>query len=175
MKETISLDKLLNMHNEILSIAQKNENLNDLLAVQDYKNYDVIQIKQKLQLLFKKFQAAKYLNKFPVETIKNSSFVYDVCNTQKQNTTTSYVENIVENHTDKEIWVTLFYNNTMILAHKLTKKEAVYFTNTFLLHKTEEKIAESLEICKTSLQKIKKSCLVKVWIELKDFLEENMY
>lgn len=175
MTEIISLDKLFSMPNEILNITKKNENLNDLLAIQDYQNYDVIQIKQKLQLLFKKFQAAKYLNKFPIEAIKNSSFVYDVCNAQKQNTKTSHIENAVQNHTDKEIWVTLFYNNIMILANKLTKEEAVYFINTFLLHKTEEKIAESLEICKTSLQKIKKSCLVKVWIELKDFLEENMY
>ena len=125
-------------------------------------------------MLFKKFQAAKYLNKFPMNTSRNSSFIYDVCNTAKQNTTRSCVENAVQNHIDKELWITLFYNNIMLLANKLTREEAIYFINTFLLHKTEEKIAESLEICKTSLQKIKKSCLVKVWIELKEFSEENI-
>ena len=61
----------------------------------------------------------------------------------------------------------------MVLSLKLTSDEAIYLINTFLAHKSEDDIAEMIGVSKSYLQKIKKSCIVKMWIDLKKFCEED--
>lgn len=54
----------------------------------------------------------------------------------------------------------------LLLFAKLTEQEAIYLTSAFQKHKTEENIADG------SVKKIKKSCLIKTWIEIQSLIEE---
>jgi len=64
-------------------------------------------------------------------------------------------------------WMTNFYNRILIIASKLTIQEATYLVDCFFSNKSEEVTCEKLRICRNTLQKVKKSCLIKTWVELK--------
>ncbi len=170
---TITLDKLLCIDSDLLEITKKYENQNYLLNDMDCSYYNINNVKSQLKTLFLKFKSAKYLNKFPIENNISLTSTYDIKLSASQKSTISQVDNAVTNYLDKQIWVSEVYDSLLILASKLTKSEAGYLIYTFLSYKSEETIAEKLGICKTSLQKIKKSCLVKMYVELENYIEND--
>lgn len=174
MNNTITLDKLLSIDSDLLDITRKYENQNYLLNDLDCSAYDLNKIKIQLKNLFLKFKNAKYLNKFPIENNVSLTPTYDVKISSSQRSTISQVDKAVMNYLDKQIWVSEVYDSLLILASKLTKSEAVYLIYTFLSYKSEEIIAEKLGICKTSLQRVKKSCLVKMYVELENYIENDI-
>lgn len=101
---------------------------------------------------------------------------YDIISNKEsftQRSTTSQIENAVQRYIDKQMLTTDIYYSIMKVSYKLTNDEVVYLINTFLIHKSEEDIAEIIGISRTHLQKIKKSCIVKMWVDLKQYCEEN--
>lgn len=83
----------------------------------------------------------------------------------KTNSINDPVSQYVEKNIDLNIWTRDFYNMILTLSTKLTFNEAIYLVDTFFDERAEEQISEKLQICRKSLQKIKKSCLVKIKIE----------
>lgn len=169
MDGIVTLNKLLEISNTISSNADQFSSVNQLLDEYVSNQYDCQDIKQKLLKLFAKFKSARYLYDFPVEENIKTTPNYDTREYSSQRSTASQVENAVARFVDKQLLTTDIYNSIIKVSYKLTKSEVVYLINTFLDHQAEESIAEIVGVSKTYLQKIKKSCLVKMWVELEKY------
>ena len=85
---------------------------------------------------------------------------------------TDMVSKFVIDKIDREKWSRDFYNCLINLSYKLTFNEAFYIVNTYFGKMTEEVISENLDISRNTLQKIKRSSLVKMYFEFKS--NENL-
>lgn len=164
MQDIVSLNSLLSLPDDILASADK---YGSLLQRDFYSNYDVKTIKAELMVKFNKFKNIKCSYDFPVDSnfIKSPSLMNQV-----NSSSLSYgsrVEQLVTKSVDNQIWVTNFYLLLLNVAKKLTREESNYLVLTFFVEESEEQISEELSISRSTLQKIKKSCLVKLWFELK--------
>lgn len=174
MNDIVTLDQLLNISKNISNNVEQNKIYNILLDENICNNYDIIEIKKKLQSLFTSFKSARYLYEFPVEcSISISANYEEKLGSFTQRNNISKIEQAIQKYTDKQLHTTNVYNTIMILSLKLTGDESIYLINTFLAHKSEDDIAEMIGVSKSYLQKIKKSCIVKMWIDLKKFCQED--
>ncbi len=173
MNELLTWDEVNGMYSKLMDTSKEYESCNELICEDELRGIDVVLIKKRLMDLFNKFRNCKYMVSYSV--IDNMRLIpsYERHEGQIPRRNVSQVEKAVTERIDKQIWMTEFYQSLMVVASKLTEAETVYLINTFITSKTEEVIAEKLNICKTSLQKIKKSCLVKAWIELRVFYKEE--
>ncbi len=171
MKSQFDVDKLLTLHSDLQDISRKYSDLNVLISDNIVKNYNILEIKQQLLFLFSKFQSARYFIKTPVE---DKSFVLSPSFARREgykHFNDSMVENAVATLIDNELLISSIYDHLITIARKLTLAEVDYFYYTFITHRTEETIAFKMGICKTSLQRIKKSCLFKLWVEYNDYFK----
>ena len=174
MNDIVTLDQLLNISKKISNNVEQNKIYNILLDENICNNYDIIEIKKKLQSLFTSFKSARYLYEFPVEcSISISANYEEKLGSFTQRNNISKIEQAIQKYTDKQLHTTNVYNTIMILSLKLTGDESIYLINTFLAHKSEDDIAEMIGVSKSYLQKIKKSCIVKMWIDLKKYCEKD--
>lgn len=170
MKNDLSLELLLDLPNKILNASNDNTSYLDLLSDDLVKKYFYSNLRKDLDKVFQKFKDYKYL----YSTNENYSLSSSMKNLDNIvvsfNRNNDKVSNYVMKQVDLEIWASDFYNSLLSISNKLTYNEAIYFVDTFFCGKTEEFISEKLLICKASLQKIKKSCLVKVYFELNCYM-----
>lgn len=173
MDNVVTLKQLLNISNTIKDNSSINKQFNELLDVYICNQYDIVDIKDKLDKLFSSFKSARYLYDFPLEDSVNISPNYEYKESFTQRSTESKIENAVQRYLDKQIETTDIYYSLMKVSYKLTGDEVIYLENTFLTHRSEEDVAELIGISRTYLQKIKKSCLVKMWVDLKQYCNED--
>lgn len=173
MDGIVTLNQLLNIKDLIADNSKSYSDDNELLEDYVLGQYDTIHIREELLKLFADFKSARYLYDFPLdENIKiTSSTSNHEVSTQKN--TTSQIEKAIEKYIDKQLLTTDIYNSIIKVSYKLTNDEVLYLTYTFLTYKSEEYIAELIGISKSYLQKIKKSCLIKLWTELKKYCKED--
>lgn len=173
MDGIVTLNELINISDYIKSASETNEEYNELIDEKICDNYDITDIKNKLVELINKFKSARYLYEFPIgESIKVTP-TYERDESFHQRNNVSQVEKAIERKVDKQLLTTDIYNSIIKVSYKLSNSEVIYLINTFLTHKSEEDIAELIGISKTYLQKIKKSCLVKMWTDLKQYCETD--
>lgn len=175
MELDLTFEKLVNFPIDFLTKSEKYYEYVETLSTYSLNNYDVKEIRSKVEKIFIRFKDAKYVYKYPIESemIKITPS-YQLREVMSQRSNVSQDESIVARRCEKEYWIVSFYSILMdIIATKLTKEEAIYLIDTFFKSKSEEYIAEKLAMCKGTLQKHKKSCLVKVWVELKALIEEE--
>jgi hypothetical protein len=168
MDELVTVNQLLNIGNTITLNAEKNKEYNELIKEKVCDQYDIISIKKKLINLLDDFKSARYLYDFPVEESIKMTPPYELRESSHQRSGISQIEKAVERHLDKQIQTTEIYYSLIKVSNKLLGSEATYLTNTFFTHKSEEDIAELLNISKTYLQKIKKR-----WTDLKQYCEKD--
>lgn len=173
MNNVVTLNQLLNVSSTIQDNASKNAEYNELLDNYVCMQYDILSDKEKLDKLFSSFKSARYLYDFPLEEQVSITPSYEYKESFTQRSITSQVENAVQRYVDMQILTTDIYYSIMKVSYKLTNDEVIYLINTFLAHKSEEDIAEIIGISRTYLQRIKKSCIVKMWVELKKYCEEE--
>lgn len=173
MDFTLTLDKILELPNDILKASEKYNEYSELLRKKVYDDYDFKELRENIEEKFDKFKDAKFLYNFPVESNIRTTPTYQVREGSTSNTPISKVEQAIVKKVDNQIWMNEFYNSLMTVAAKLTLQEAYYLVDSFFSHKSEEIIAEKLGICKMTLQNVKKSCLIKLWIELRTLDEED--
>ena len=65
MNGIVTLDQLLNISKNISNYVEQNKVYNILLDENICNNYNIIEIKKKLQSLFTSFKSARYLYEFP--------------------------------------------------------------------------------------------------------------
>ena len=137
-----------------------------LLSKDIVEQYDTKELKDKISLLFQKFQNISSMYQFPREVSISSNL--QLRENMFTNNVTDKVGNLVIKIVDEQIWATKFYYKILEIASKLTHEECVYMIDTFFRRITEENLSEKLGICRNTLKKIKKSCLIKMWANLED-------
>ncbi len=175
MDNVVTIDQLLNVSKTVTEHAKEETENNQLLDEYICNRYNILNEKKKLIKLFSIFKSAKYLYSFPIEESIKTTPVYEKRLGTAQRITPSQVDSTVERHLDKMIFITELYNTLIILSYKLTISEAIYLINTFLTHKSEDDIAEIIGISKTYLQKIKKSCIVKMWTDFNKYCKNDYW
>lgn len=173
MNGIVTLNELLNINDAIEKMAEKNIESNELLTERICEQYDIVDIKKKLTNLFIDFRSARYLYNFPVSDSIRTTPVYQKDESFHQRSNVSQVENAVARYVDKQILTTNIYHSILSVSSKFIDEEVIYMINAFLVRKSEEDIAEILGISKTYLQRYKKSCLVKMWTELRQYCEDD--
>lgn len=120
-------------------------------------------MKKELFYYFERFKDIKYYYKFPKNVYSKISLQNNV--SKYNNHINDIVGNLVENSSTDSVWLENFYKCMLNISSKLTFQEAIYLVDTFFVGHSEEMISEKLGICRATLQKIKKSCIVKLWLE----------
>lgn len=175
MDNIVTFQQLLNIEDTILANAKSREIYNEALKEYVTDQYDYLMFRKKFINLFAQFKSNRYLYDFPVEENVKITSCYEEKIGFTQRSNVSQVEKAVTRHLDKLLLTTDIYNAIMKVSFKLTGWEAIYLNNTFfpLKPKSEEKIADLIGISKTYLQRYKKSCLVKMWVELEKYCEKD--
>lgn len=173
MNNMMTLNHFLELPNECLKRAEQYDEYSELLRKSVYEQYDAKELKEKIIKKFQQFRDAQFLFKYPVELNIRTTPIYQLREGTPTNSYVNQIEMMVEKGFDAELWAYRFRDIVLTVATKLTLQEARYFVDFFFGHKPEDIIAEKLGICRQTLQNIKRSCLVKVWIELKVLDEDD--
>lgn len=124
------------------------------------------------------FYYEKILHKL-FDSLKTSKYLYNSLNNEKN----VVIKNLLKESNQKEfakviniytnipLNTDLFYSLLKINL-KLTGDEIIYFKNTFLFNRSEKEVAELVGISMNYIPKIRKSCIVKMWIELEKYCKK---
>lgn len=163
----LTLENFLELPNLVLKISESEENeYLDLLSVTKCNQYYYSDLKKDLKEYIRKFNDVKYNYGIGEEIwIKSSNF--DIKENKITRSNNDKVSSYVNTKIDNELFAVDVYNKIISLAHKLTKYEALYFIEAFFKNSSDEYISEKLKISRNGLQRIRKSCLVKMFLEFK--------
>ena len=169
----LTYSQLLNFPDAFMEKSAKYYQMVELISKEQCDKYDVKELTDKVEKRFKMFKDAKYIYKYPEEkyytSITPDYTAREIIPTANKGSKHSKKIDIVS---DNQLWVEKLYYSLMdTITTKLTKQEAVYLIDCFFKNIGEEEIADKLSICKVTLQRIKKSCLVKVWVEMEALVE----
>jgi len=165
MELNLTFNKLVELPERILEQTKEYGDIIDYLSPMEMSHYDYKDALDTITYLVSKFKDAKFKYNFPVEnSIKINASVG--INVNRKNLSDK-VGDMVANRIDNQLWVKQLYCALLEAAPKLNKNEAIYFVDSFFKNISEERIAETLMTSRLTLRnKIKKSCIIKLWIEL---------
>jgi len=178
MDLSLTYTMLLNFPDDFIKNANKYCDLTEMISKRECDKYKLKDLKDNVNKQIQLFKDTKYLYKYPNEKYN----VPITSNLQPREVTaprklSSQQEDIIDPNINRQIWATKMYYSLMdSLTTKLTRQECIYFIDCYFRKTCEDDIAEKLSMCKDTLQKIKKSCLIKVWTEieaLEDYYEEQ--
>lgn len=154
----LTFEILHQLPDEILNVASdpKNSYL-ALLEESTYKQYYYPGLRTDLLNIIKEFNDIKYSYSANSSSIRCIS-TYEIRENMFLSNANDKIGNFIAQKVDSEILAVNTYNRILSLACKLTFEEA-----------TSEKIGFS----RTFLQKVKKSCLVKMYFEFSDLLNNS--
>ncbi len=163
--DTLSLEKLLELPNKVIKISESEQNKYlDLLSQNTCNKYYYTDLKSDLKDYFCRFNDFKFVYSMPNEMPLSASS-YELKENKFVRNAPDKTLNYIANKVDEEIFTVDTYNRVVSLAYKLTKSEAIYFVYSFFSDETDDYICENLQISRNGLQKIRKSCLVKMFLE----------
>lgn len=171
MDFSLTLDKILEFPNEIIETTKKYDEMSEIISIAICDMYDTKELASNVNKLFDKFKHIKYSCNFSVESTIKITSTYGLREGSCQRGRTSQGENIITREIDNILWATKFYDTVMFTCQKLTNQEAIFLTYTFIKNKSISDVAEKLEVCTRTVHHIKKSCLIKLWGELKSLDE----
>lgn len=160
--ETINYEKLLELPNDMVHISESNSYLS-LLSDEFCNKYYYTQLKSDLKKIIKKFNDIKYFD--IADNLKATN--YEINADIHANKNSDKILNYIINKIDNETYLVKIYNLLKSLSYKFTLSETIYFVETFFSEKTDDAICERLGLSRTGIQKIRKSCLVKTYLEFK--------
>lgn len=165
MELYLTFNKLVELPDRILEQTKDYGDVIDYLSPMEMSHYDYKEILDTITYLIAKFKDAKFKYNFPVEnSIKINSSVGINVNSKN---ISDKIGDIVANRVDNQLWVKQLYCALLNAAPKLNRDEAICFVYSFFKNKSEEFIAEYLKMSRLTIRnKVKKSCVIKLWIEL---------
>lgn len=163
----LSLKQIVKLPSVIMRNASYYESYTDQLQDDICSQYSVPEMTLIINSLFKKFRNCKYVCRFSIEDTISITPSYEEKIGFIPKKISNKTEDAILGYLNNKHFVARFYDSLVDLSKKITKREAVYLVGAFFNGKSEEKIAEMIGISKTSLQPIKKSCLVKMIIQFK--------
>ncbi len=164
MVDSLSFDDFLNLPKSVLQTAQEHDEYASLLSDSFIHECYQRNMKTEISAYVQRFKDAKYM--YSYQGVCFSNYRYDSVSHQNTACISDPVGRYVTRFIDNSLWVEKFYQCICRVSYKLTMQEAIYFVDTFFAEHSEEMISEKLGICRVTLQKIKKSCIVKIWLEL---------
>lgn len=169
MDLNLTFEQLIELPNKIIEQTKKYGDVLDYLSKDEINSYDYDMIYDTIVYFMTKFKDAKFKYNFPLEdSIRSTSSVDINISSGHMN---DVIGNAVSNHIDKQLWVKRVYCALLEVAHRFNKNEAVYFVDSFFWGYSEEFISEYLRMNRITLRnKVKKSCIIKLWIELEPLL-----
>lgn len=171
MVEEITFSTLLELPRDVLKKSREYDEEATLLTKMQYMSYDCKELKVILNQYVAHYKELIYLYQLPMNFSTSLVISYDKEKVSPTNRISNPVSDIVTKKVDEQSkilqWLVDFYYTMLVAASKLTLQEATYFVECIYRKKSEEAVCERLGICRNTLQKIKNSCLVKVYIELK--------
>ena len=162
MNETITLEAFAKLPSTLLNINMEKGSYNALLSRDLVNEIYYTNLKKDIFKYFNKLNDSKTYYTLGMCSRSNFGFNSDI----KTSLSTSRVEKYVENKVKYEAFTNTFYLKLKNLSQILTYEETIYLTETFFSKKTEERISEKLDISKAKLQVIKKSYLVKFYLNI---------
>lgn len=164
MKDLIPLDMALDIP-KVISAKISIDNFNNLLAKDLCEEYDTKTLKKEIVKKFQKYREVIYMMQWK-DSLGSNYRVEESLSTKHY--VTDKMTDLVANNIEKQKWLTKFYKRLESISFKLTNEEIKYLVGTFFKGQSEEVLSENMGICRNTLRKIKKSCLVKMWIEMED-------
>lgn len=169
----LTLDMIYELPTKVLNISEENEEFVGMISEKICNEYDLTDIKSKLSKMFSKFNGVKFYYNIPLsESIKLTNSL-EIREGSCQRSGLSKSEQAVMRKIDSMIWASEFYDSILSLSRGLTISEAKYLCYGLIACKSNEYIAELLNVSTKSIQPIKKSCLVKTWAALEALYEEG--
>lgn len=165
MFEEVTIEMYFELPQKIIEFANKNEEYKLLLSDNYCKKYYYSNLRKEIERFFLKFNDIKYTNDLEISPNISPLYNNEKVNSNKLN---DKVNSYVSKRVDDQIWAKDFYNSLLNLANKMTYEEAIYLIGSFFSKFTEEKISENLNISRNTLQKIKKSSLLKAKSEFQN-------
>lgn len=173
MDNLLNLEELLELPNKVIKISESEQNkFLDLLSENTCNIYYYTNLKSDLKDYFSKFNDFKFVYSMP-ENSTLSVNSYELKENKLMYNANDKILNYIAKRIDDEIFAIDAYNRVISLAYKLTKKEAIYFVDCFFADATDDYICERLQVSRNGLQKIRKSCLVKMYLEFP--IKENKW
>ena len=164
MDEVITLGMALEIP-KVISLKMNADNFNHILPSNLYEEYDTKTLKKDIWKKFLKYREIIYFMQWNDSLGSN----YHIEQTYvKNHYSKDQMDNLVASNIEKQKWLTKFYKRLESISFKLTNEEIKYLVGTFFKGQSEEVLSENMGICRNTLRKIKKSCLVKMWIEMED-------
>jgi len=173
MDFTLTLDKILEFPNEIIETTKKYDEMSEIISNDICDMYDTKELANNVNKLFDKFKHIKYSCNFSVESAIKITTSYGLREGSSQRSRISQGENIVTREVDNLLWATKFYDTVIFTCQKLTNQEAIFLTDILIKNRSISDVAEKLEVCTRTVHHIKKSCLIKLWGELKSLDETD--
>lgn len=173
MDTSLTYKDLLEFPINFIKESEKYQDFAELISKAECDSYNTRELKAKVEKRIQRFKDAKYIYKFPNEKYYCSITPnYQLREVMTPRNLESPQSRMVSKDVDKTIWVTKMYYVLMdIVSTKLTHQETIYFIDCLFKNVTEEITMEKLSICKDTLTRLKKSCLIKVWTEMEALIE----
>lgn len=160
--DTLTLNDILELPRLVLETSKKYEEYSELLTDSVVNHYYYSNMRKDLNVFFEKFKEIKYSYHFSFSYYSKVSY-------EEKVTQSSFnrdpIGNQICNQMDDYLWIENFYQVLLMLSTKLSKQEAVYLVDSFFGHRAESFISDKLGISRMTLQKVKRSCLVKMYLE----------
>lgn len=175
MEIDLNFEQMLNFPDKLKQESNKYSDLNGLLSENIIKKYDYVTLELKIKRCIINFQDARYLfersNSSAADNIRITS---SYTNFVKSNHIVDAVCEIVRKYNDRKMWAKKLYSTLLYTAPKLTYFEVVYFVDRFFYKMSEDAISKKLFVSRNYLRdKIRPSCLIKIWWEAAAVIEED--
>lgn len=173
MDLNLTLNMIYELPMKVINISELNAEFVGMISESICNEYNITEIKTKLSRMFSKFNGVKFYYNVPLNESIKLTTSYDLKEGVSQRSVISKEELAVTKKIDSMIWASEFYESIINLSKGLTKSEAIYLSYGLIACKSNEYIAEILNVSTKTVQPIKKSCLIKTWTALETLYEED--
>lgn len=165
MKE-LDYHDLFRLNEILLDGSKENTGCVNSFSMNVINSYDIKEVKEKVSEYFRILNDVKYLIDSDVDSLKATIFCDDKVS-ESQTRHQDVVLDAVVKREDMLRWSSDMVQASISLSKKLNQKEAIYIVAYFINHLSEEEVSEELCMTRKTLQILKKSALIKTYIEFK--------
>lgn len=164
--EELDYHDLFRLNEILLDGSKENTGCVNSFSMNVINSYDIKEVKGKVSEYFRILNDVKYLIDADADSLKATIF-YDDKVSGSQTHHQDVVSAAVIKREDMLRWATDILKASISLSKKSNQKEAMYIVDYFINHLSEEEISEKLCMTRKTLQILKKSALIKTYIEFK--------
>lgn len=166
MLRELDYHDLFRLNEILLDGSKENTGCVNSFSMNVINSYDIKEIKGKVSEYFRILNDVKYLIDTDVDCLKAPIFYDEKVSGSKKGHQDLILDAVIKRE-DMLRWASDILAASISLSKKLNQREATYIVDSFINHLSEEAISEKLYISRKTLQTLKKSALIKTYIEFK--------